>query len=592
MAVISLILNMTGGLCMFLFGMKIMSDGLQQSAGDRMRKALNFMTGNRFAGLLTGFTVTAIVQSSSAVSVIVVSFVNAGLLTLTQSIGVIFGMNIGTTLTAWIISLIGFKISIDSFALPAIGIGFILTIIKWKHKSVGDFLMGFGFLFLGLYFLGEGMGSVNDVIDFDAVGAFKDKGYLAILIGFGVGLVMTILINSSTAAIAIIMTMAFSGIITYEMAAGLVLGANLGTTTDAPLASLAGNTESKRTALVHVLFNIIGVAWALIFIVPLLGIVDFIMPGDPRAIIPSGNPAAATHLAGLHTIFNIINTSIFLPFVNQYAKLVTFLIREKETPEKSGHYKFAHVSTAMADSPELNILRVEKEIRDMAGVVSSMYDRFCALLKVIREIDDREGATAKLCAELKVQEEYTDEMRESLTGFLIECTREKLSSRTEMRVTQLLRVIGYIEEMSDDCYIISLLLEKSVRKDRIFKKEEMDELVPYVHKVEEFLDLLQEQLGQSTTAKLIARTKELENSINKSRKDLQKLSRRRIEAGKDVKTELFFIDLVRRIEKLGDYCFDISSALGKSSKVELLSKLDFFKGKKNPGARPTSPDKE
>ena len=584
MAIVSLLLNMTGGLCMFLFGMKVMSDGLQQSAGERMRKALNLMTSNRFVGVLTGFVVTAIVQSSSAVSVMVVSFVNAGLLSLIQSIGVLFGANIGTTLTAWIVSLIGFKINIDSIAVPAIGIGFILKSINWKYKSLGEFLFGFGFLFLGLYYLSEGVGGIN--FNAGVIEAFKNMGFLAILIAFGTSFVMTLIINSSTAAVAMIIIMAGSGVVTYEMAAGMILGANVGTTTDGILASIGGTADAKRSGLSHVLFNVILACWAIPMLNPVLMLVDVIVPGDPLAIIYAANgsiidnPAIGFHLAMLHTTFKVLNTILFLPFIHPYAKLLTFLVREKPGVEKSKHYKFAYLSTAMADSPELNILRVEKEIRDMAGVVSSMYERFSTLLKDLREVDDKEGAAAKLCTDLKQQEEYTDEMREALTAFLMECSREKLTSPSELRVTQLLRVIGYIEEMSDDCYLISLLLEKSVRKDRIFKNEEMDALVPYLGLVEEFLELLGEQLGYSTTAKYSARTRELESDINKSRKDLQKLGRKRIEAGKDVKTELFFIDLVRRIEKLGDYCFDISNALGKSNKVEIFSKLDFFRSKK------------
>jgi phosphate:Na+ symporter len=565
MAILSIVLNMIGGLCMFLFGMKVMSEGLQKSAGERMRKALNFMTGNRFAGIITGFLVTAIVQSSSAVSVIVVSFVSAGLITLTQSIGVIFGLNIGTTLTAWIISLIGFKFKLDSLALPAIGIGFILSIIKWKYKSIGDFLVGFGFLFLGLDFLAGGMDGAEKVINFENFSAIK--GYSAIWIGFGIGLVFTILINSSTAAIAIIMTMTFTQMMSYEMAAGMVMGANLGTTTDAPLAAIAGNRESKRTALVHVLFNVIGVIWACLLMKPLLGLVDLIMPGNPNLpeLTEQGYRyvAATTHLAGLHTIFNIINTILFLPFVNQFAQLVTFILPDKKGEVKDEHYRFSYISTAIADSPELNILRVEKEIRDMAGVALSMYTNFSTLLRQLHEIEDKEKATADLCAELKNKEAYADEMREALTNFLIECTRLQLTTHSERRVSNLLKAIGYLEEMSDDCYILGLLLEKNVHKERVLRKEEMDDLVPYIEQVGEFLNLLQVQLGQSPTLQSIFHTRKLESDINKARKDLQKLSRKRIEAGRDVKTELFFIDLVRRIEKLGDYCYDISNTLFK-----------------------------
>jgi phosphate:Na+ symporter len=561
MNVLSLLLGMLGGLCMFLFGMKIMSDGLQKSAGERMRKVLNFMTGNRIAGVITGFLVTAGVQSSSAVSVIVVSFVSAGLLNLTQSIGVLFGANIGTTLTAWIVSLIGFKVSIDSFAVPAVGIGFILKVIKWKHRNFGDFLMGFGFLFLGLHYLSTGFNNIHAVFDFDAIGAFKDMGFTAILIGFGTGLVMTILINSSTAAVAIIMTMAFNEIITYEMAVGMILGANIGTTTDGLMASIGGTIEAKRAAFSHVFFNVIGSCWALPLLPLLLKLVDIMVPGDPMAVIEGGNQAIATHLAMLHTMFKVINTILFLPFVNQYAKMLTFLIRGKETEKKDLHYKFPYLSYAIVDSPELNILRVEKEIRDMAGVVSSMYARFSVFLRDLRELSDKESAVEKLCEEIKQKENYADEMRETLTGFLIDCTRVRISPRSEQLVSKLLRIIGDIEEMSDECYGISRLLERSVRKNRIFKKDEMDELVPYVDQVEEFLDLLQKRLGFSQGTEFTAHAIELEEKITKSRKKLQKLSRKRIEAGKDVQTELIFIDLVRRIERLGDYCFSITAGI-------------------------------
>ncbi|MCL2374195.1 MAG: Na/Pi symporter, partial [Treponema sp.] len=227
---IALLLNMIGGICMLLFGMKMMSEGLQKSAGERMRKTLDFMTGNRFIGVFTGFTLTAIVQSSTAVSVMIVSFVNAGLLSLTQSIGVLFGINIGTTLTAWIVSIVGFRISISSLALPAIGIGFMLGVIKWKYRSAGEFLLGFGFLFLGLHFLTTQMraANVNEIFDFYAIaGTFGGSRFLAVLIGAGVGLVITVIINSSTGSVAIIMALAFEGVITFEMAAGMIMGAQI-----------------------------------------------------------------------------------------------------------------------------------------------------------------------------------------------------------------------------------------------------------------------------------------------------------------------------------------------------------------------------
>jgi phosphate:Na+ symporter len=561
MAIFTLVLNMTGGLCMFLFGMKMMSDGLQKSAGERMRKTLNFMTGNRFIGVLTGFVATAIIQSSSAFTVIVISFVNAGLITLTQFIGVLFGTNIGTTVTGWIVSLIGFKLSIDNLALPAIGIGFLISITKWKYKHIGDLIAGFGFLFLGLHFLSNGIANTNNIFDFNAIGAIRNNRGLAILIGSGVGVVMTVLINSSSAAVALIMTLAFQDIVTYEMAAGMVLGSNVGTTINAVLAGIAGNTESKRAALSHVLFNTIGLLWAIPLMFPMLKLVSFIFPGDPWAAGP-GNSSIPVHLAGLHTLFNIINTIIFLPFVKQYARLISIIIPDKEIKkEESDHYKFAYLSAGNADSPELNILRAEKEISDMAGIVSFMYSRFCTVLRDLREDrnDDKENTSA-LCTELLKKEEYVDEMREILSAFLIECSRVKLNQKTETRVSYLMQVIVALESMSDECYSISRLLEKSVGKNCIFKDKEMDELIPYVGQVEEFLALLENQLERTPTAEQKTRAAELENKIDKDRKKLQKLGRKRIEAGGNVKTELIFIDLVRRIERLGDYCFEISEA--------------------------------
>jgi phosphate:Na+ symporter len=567
MALISTLLRLAGGLCMFLFGMKMMSDGIQQSAGDRLRKTLNYMTGTRFTGMLTGFVVTGIVQSSSAVTVMIVSFVNAGLLTLTQSIGVIMGANIGTTVTAWIVSLIGFNLNISSLAIPSIGIGFILSVLKWKHKSVGDIIMGFGFLFLGLYFLTQEMGGISAVIPFDSIGEFSHMGFTATMIGAGAGFVMTLLFHSSSAATAMVLTMVYNNIVTYQMAAGMVLGANIGTTIDAVLASIGAKTAARRAAIVHVLFNVIGTLWALPLLKPLLMLVDFITPGQPVGI------GATAHLAMLHTVFNIINTILFLPFVNQFARLVTFLVRENKPEEESKHYVFAAFSGGITETTELKILRVEKEIRDMADIASSMYARFSEALRGLRDSggggdDDgvgdnsgRNSAVAELCEEMHRKETYADEMREILTGVLIECTRVQLNIRTEQRITHLLRIINGIEEMSDECYSISRLLEKSVRKNRIFRKEEMDELVPYVYHVEQFLSLLQMQLSNKSTAELAVQTMELEEKINSTRKRLRKLSRKRIQAGMDVQTELIFIDLVRRIERLGDYCASITSEI-------------------------------
>jgi phosphate:Na+ symporter len=536
--------------------MKVMSDGIQQAAGDRLQRILNFMTGSRLMGVLTGFVITAIIQSSSATTVMVVSFVNAGLLTLIQSIGVIMGANIGTTVTAWIVSLVGFSLDISVLALPAVGIGFIARVIKWKYRNLGEVLLGFGILFLGLDFLTKSMPPLGNSVNI--IASLSNFGFVSSLIGAGAGLLMTLITHSSSASTAIMLTMAFNGVVGYEMAAAMILGANIGTTIDAALAAVGTKTAAKRAALVHILFNVIGTFWALPLLRPLLAMVDILTPGTIGAI---HDPLIPAHLAMLHTMFNVINTLLFLPFVKPFAALVSFLVKDDRNEALPEHYHLAYQSGALQDTPELNILRAEKEIRDMAGISSSMYARVSEVLRTLRETEDREGAVNALVGEMKEKEEYADEMREALTAFIIECTREHLNRRSEHRVSQLLRIIADLEDMSDDCYSISLLLERSVKKNHIFREKEMEALGPYIAQVEDFLGFLQEHLGKRLTPEERGRAESLEADIDKSRNRLRKLGRKRIEAGVDVKTELLFIDLVRRIEKLGDYCFDITGVL-------------------------------
>ncbi|MDR1655894.1 MAG: Na/Pi cotransporter family protein [Treponema sp.] len=559
MAIIGMLISVVGGLCLFLYGMQVMSEGIQRAAGNRMHKVLNFMTGNRFIGVITGFAVTAIIQSSSATTVMVVSFVNAGLLTLTQSIGVIMGANIGTTVTAWIVSLVGFSLKISAMALPSIGLGFIMWIVKWKHKAVGEAIMGFGFLFLGLDFLTKAMPSL-DGSEIGFIAGVSDLGFVSILIGAGVGIVMTLIIHSSSAATAIMLTMAFNGIVGYEMAAAMVLGANIGTTIDAALAGIGAKTAAKRTALVHVLFNVIGVLLAIPFIKPLLVLVELVTPGTVTAGLVR-DPAVTTHLAMLHTVFNVVNVIIFFPFVKPFASLVSFLIKDTDSEKKDGHYKLVYRGGAIQDAPELAVIQAGKEMRDMAAVAYSMYDRVSKAFYEAKDIEDREAWIEKLMEQLSKQEAYADEMREQLTAFLIECTRHQLGPRSEQNLSRLLRIVADLEYITDDCYSIACILERSVKKDLIFKEKEMVLLSPYIALVEEFLSFVQSRLGSRLHSDEAAQAEDFEARIDKLRDKLRKRGRKRIEAGEDVKTELLFIDLVRRLENLGDYCYAISHAL-------------------------------
>jgi len=558
MAIITVLLEIVGGLCLFLYGMKVMSDGIQRAAGNRLQRFLNFMTGNRFIAVLTGFAITAIIQSSSATTVMVVSLVNAGLLNLIQSIGVIMGANIGTTVTAWIVSLVGFSLSLSKMALPAVGIGFVCGIVKWKHRDIGDFILGFGLLFMGLDFLTNAMPALGNSFDF--ITRVSNMGFISHLIGMSIGLAMTLIAHSSSAATAIMLTMAYNGVISYEMAAAMILGANIGTTIDAALAAIGTKTNAKRAALVHVLFNVLGTCWALPLLKPLLALVDFVTPGT---IVPGvlNDPMVTTHLAMFHTVFNLINTLLFLPFVKYLAALVTLIIKEDTETVEPEHYRLTYTSGTIQNTPEINIVRAEKEVCDMAGLVLSMFTDFSGVLQSANETQDKRSAVIDLVAELRHKEEYADEMRDQIGAFLMECARVQLNPRSEYRISQLLRVISDLEDMTDTCCSLSFVLERGVIDGQIIKKKEMDALAPYLEQVENFLGFVEENLKDTLSADTLERARRMENEINKNRDKLRKLGNKRLESGKDVKTELLFIDIVRRIEKLGDYCLEIAETL-------------------------------
>ncbi|MDR1931019.1 MAG: Na/Pi cotransporter family protein [Treponema sp.] len=553
MGILSVFFGILGSLALFLYGMKVMSEGIQQAAGRRMQRTLSFMTGNRFSAVLTGLGVTAVIQSSSVTTVMVVSFVNAGLLTLTQAIGVIMGANIGTTVTAWVVSLAGFSLKIGAVALPLVGIGFVMSVIRWKRRDLGNAVLGFGLLFMGLDLLTKSMPALSaESLAF--LGSFSGSP-LSIAAGAAAGTLITLITHSSSASTAIVLTMAHQNMVSYELAASMILGANIGTTIDAALASLGAKPAARQAALVHVLFNVIGTVWALIFFHPLLNLVSVLTPGE------SAGAGITNQLAMFHTIFNTMNTLLFFPLVKPFAALVGFLIKDKAGGTGEKHYRIAYSSGAIQNSPEFNILRAEKEIRGMAGIVSSMYAGIGELLLTLKENPEKEKAVDALAAELKEKEAYADEMREELTHFLIECTRQQLNYRSERKVSRLLRIVADLENMTDDCYGVGLLLCRSVKKDQIFKGKEMAALAPYTDLVGDFLNFVRNHLGEplrSEDAELAALTEE---RIDRARDKLRKYGRKRIEAGEDVKTELLFIDLVRRLEQLGDYCYSISAAL-------------------------------
>ncbi len=526
----------------------MLSDGIHKSAGKTLSNILGFMTNNRFIAVFTGLFITMIVQSSSATTVMVVSFVNAGLMTLTQSIGVIFGANIGTTVTAWIVALIGFKFKISLFAIPIFGVGFILSHVKRIRKeNLGETLMGFGLLFLGLDLLSGAIPSFGA----ESVGFLSDlqnSGFLSLAIGVVAGVTITVLLHSSSASTAVILTMAAGGLLEWEFSATMILGSNIGTTIDAVLASIGTKINARRAALVHVLFNITGTIVALIFLRPLLVLVDGITPGPVYDSLPS-------HIAMLHTVFNALNTLIFLPFTKQLAALTEKVIKrgENDVPEK---YSFPFISVSSKDSVELHLVQVQTEIVHMTAIANEMFSR------VKKGFEDRsERFITENFEFLKGREDYADQMQEELSVYLTKCTYLPTTEKQKESIQIMSRIIDEIEVLTDQCFSLSVLLKKSIDKKMKFVKDDIDKIEPYVDLVQTLLDFVNSHLNSPLSQEEMLEAEAIEDKIDTLRTKLKKTARKRLEEGADVKSELLYIDMVRLIEKIGDHAFAITENL-------------------------------
>ncbi len=543
-----IIFQLIGSLSLLLYGMNMLSNGIHKSAGKTLSDILGFMTSNRFISVFTGLFITMIVQSSSATTVMVVSFVNAGIMTLAQSIGVIFGANIGTTVTAWIVALVGFKFKISLFAIPIFGAGYVIAHVKKIRKeNVGETLMGFGLLFLGLDLLSSaiptfGAESVAFLSD------LQNSGGLSMLIGVVSGVVITVLLHSSSASTAVILTMAAGGLLEWEFSATMILGSNIGTTIDAVLASIGTKVNARRAALVHVLFNITGTALALLLLQPLLIFVDAITPGKVIDSLPS-------HIAMLHTVFNAANTLIFLPFTKQLAALTERVIKvqENDAPEQ---YSFPFISVSSKDSVELHLVQVQTEIIKMTEIVNKMFSR------VKKGFADRsERFIIENFEYLKSREDYADQMQEELSLYLTKCTNLPATDAQRENILTSSKIIDELETLTDQCFSLSVLLKKSIDKKMKFKKDDIDKIEPYVDLVQKLLDCINAHLNNPLTLEEMQEAEAIEERIDTLRSKLKKTARKRLEEGADVKSELLYIDMVRLIERIGDHAFAITEIL-------------------------------
>lgn len=547
----SSVLQILGGLGVFLFGLRVMSTGLQKLAGNRLRAVLNTMTFNRFTGVVSGFLITAAAQSSSATTVLIVSFANAGLLSLIQAIGLVMGANIGTTITGWLVSLLGFKIKITAFALPIIGIGFPLSLLKSNRaRQLSEVMVGFGLLFLGLKFLKDGVPNLKSNPEALAwLQQFTDYGLGSILLFVLVGSVITVIVQSSSAAMTITLAMAAEGWVDFELSAAMILGENIGTTITATLAAIGANRNAKRVARSHTLFNLFGVLW----MIPLMGVfltlVDSIVPGDPT-LDPLATP---THLAAFHTIFNILNTFLLIWFVKFIERAVYWLVPLTAGEREIGHLRF--LETGLVGTPELAGVEARRALQTMSSVC---HESFGHVRKVITHPKQKLG---KLVDEVKRAEIKTDEMEEELVAFCTLLARETTSTRVSRNIALYLEIANDLESIGDHCFNLVLLAERRYEKKYEFDEVTLEELTEMTSYVADFLSVLQECLAPATSGHM-DQAQLLESKIDKLRDQTRKRHAQRMQEGTvGVREGLIYLDMMTNMEKVGDYCYSVAYAL-------------------------------
>lgn len=550
-------LQLIGALGFFIYGMKVMSEGIQKVAGSKMRQILSAMTSNRIKGIITGFTLTGLVQSSSATTVMVVSFVNAGLLSLTESIGVIMGANIGTTITAWLISIVGFKVKIATLALPIIAFGFpLLFVSKSKVKAWGEVLIGFALLFIGL---SELKGSVPDmktnpeILEF--LSAYTDMGVLSVLIFVGIGTLVTVIVQSSSAAMALTLVMANQGWIPFELAAAMVLGENIGTTITANLAAVIGNIHAKRAACAHFIFNVFGVVWMiLLFSIFIDGIDSYIQstqgvsPLDPEQYV-----AVPIALSVFHTTFNIINTLLLVGFVNFIARTVTKMVPSKGD---DGEYHLEHIGLNMIQTPDISILEARKEIAKFGKITTKMS------AKVSELIDDKSKKTDKLVERIKKYEEITDRLEVEIATFLSKVSEGNISEESSFKIRALLSINNDMERIGDIFYQMSLTVSKK-KKDKLGftdgQKLGLDKMFTLVN---DALEIMNKNLTSDYSRVTVEEALTKEREINAMRNKLRRNHLENIAKGEyDVLNGMAYIDLVSLLERIGDHLINITEGV-------------------------------
>ncbi len=554
------ILTLLGSLGLFLYGMTLMSEALQKVAGDKLRNILAAMTSNSVSRILTGLFITAVIQSSSATTVMVVSFVNAGLLSLVQSIGVIMGANIGTTFTAWLISLLGFKADIAVLAIPLIAFGFAFMMCKAKKKkSIGELIIGFSLLFLGLSFLKE---SVPDLQNSPEVLAFLQQwtnyGFGSILMFVGIGTVLTIVLQSSSATMALTLVMCNNGWIPFEMGAAMVLGENIGTTITANIAASVANVSARRAAMAHSVFNVFGVIWVLILFHPFLLLVAKIITsfGLDNPLVPGASPNSVLYsISMVHTLFNVCNALILVWFTNQIAQLVTKIIKGKKDEEV---FRLQYIQGGMLSTSELSLNQAKEEIVHYADICRRQY----VYAKSAINENDPEKFDA-LYKKLEHYEQVTDRIELEIAKFLDAVKDGVISEESARRIQAMYKIISELESIGDSGFNIARILQR-----RNIHNMKFDE--PMIKKLNYMADLLNRgfeamiynlQKGY-TQINDIANAQDIEQDINEYRNNLKEEHLLNLEnKSYNYLTGVYYMDLVNECEHVGDFMINISEAI-------------------------------
>ncbi|MEM6524175.1 MAG: Na/Pi cotransporter family protein [Bacteroidota bacterium] len=557
-------LTLIGSLGFFIYGMKIMSEGIQKVAGAKMRQILRVMTSNRVYGVATGFLLTCLVQSSSATTVMVVSFVNAGLLSLTESIGVIMGANIGTTITGWIISILGLKVKLADMALPIIAFGFpLLFASRNRLKSWGEVIIGFALLFMGLEALKEAVPDIKsnpEMLEF--LRDYTDLGFFSTLIFIGIGTLLTVVVQSSSATMAITILMANEGWIPFEVAAAMILGENIGTTITANLAALVANSHAKRAARAHFIFNIFGVLWMLVlFNWFLRGIDSYMVSNDYDS--PFQNALAIPiGLSLFHTAFNIINVALLIGLVNFIARMVTKMVPVKTDEREFG---LEYISRGLLSTPEVSLVEVAKEISKF-GKISARMSGFAQSLIENKKVKNR----TKILKKVKKYEEITDKVQYEIATYLSKLPSSKLSKESSLRLRGMLAIINDLERIGDLFYQISISIDHKNESESWFTPDQVKSLLGMLKRLDEAFEIMNANLLLEYNKVSLDTAAAKEREINKLRDKLRRKHLKSLEKGEyDVLSSLVYADLYSLLERVGDHIMNVSQgASGELAKDE------------------------